>query len=109
MMIPEYNEDMWIGIYKIIEDIDGLSGEKWNALNDGRTERMGILPPEYQVSHIDFTIFPICGVREFYKDEPDGHIEVFLTEKDLSKIELVDKYFMTREECKEKWGIDEQK
>lgn len=104
MMIPEYEKDLWVGVYEIIEDITGLYPGKWD-----RPDCLEECPPECNVSHIDFNIGPIYWLRDFYKDDHDGHMEVFLTEKDLSKIKLIDSYFMTQEECEEKWGLDEWK
>lgn len=106
MMCVEYGESLWVARYKVVEDIENLSYGKYGFTN-GYTGRYSNpwhdVPPEDNLSHIDFNINPIINVEEGeYKEVPG--VEVFLTEKDLVKIEFVDCYLMTLDECIKKWG-----
>lgn len=106
MMCVEYGESLWVARYKVVEDIENLSIGKYGFTN-GYTGRYAKswneVPPEDNLSHIDFDIYPIINYGGKYKDEPNGHVEVFLTERDLVKIEFVDCYLMTLDECIKKW------
>lgn len=110
MMCVEYGKDLWVAKYEVVEDIENLSYGKYGFTNgySGRYSKpWKYVPPEDNLSHVDFDIYPVINDGGEYRDEPDGHVEVFLTEKDLMKVKLVDYYRMTLDECRRKWGVND--
>lgn len=105
-MCVEYENDLYIGMYEVTEDIENVSNGKY-AFTNGYTgrysKRWNDVPPEDNLSHIDFFVYPvssrICGCKE-------KHAELFLTEKDLSKIKYLGSYKMTLDECRKKWCVN---
>ena len=105
-MCIEYNEDLMVAVYVVVEVIDNIDNGKYAFTHDytGRyADRIwDYVPPEDNHSHIDFGVKAVSdSVCEY-----DGYCaELFLTENDLSKIRYVKAYPMTLEECKKKWCV----
>ena len=102
-MCTEYDEDLFVSIYEVTEDIQNVSVGKYAFTKEysGRyAHGWDSVPEEDNISHIDYDVGPI---DTNVVDCKDKFAELFLIEKDLSKIKFVTSYLMTVEHCKEKW------
>ena len=88
-MCSEYGKNMIIGIYRVIKPIHVIVGKYTIKYED--------------VSHVDGDIEAIKATRIDTKP----FAEVFITAKQIDKIELIDSYMLMFQESVDKWGLME--
>ena len=87
-MCSEYKADMIIGVYKVIEPINAIIGK--HTVHDE------------DVSHVDAEVSALYATKEPIKP----YAELFITQKQIHKIEFIDSYNFTLQESINKWGFD---
>ena len=109
-MCLEYNRDLEVGVYEVIEDIDNVTDGKYsfrdltnevNEVNDGMNGDASVV----NVAHIDFEVGSIfTNVKEC----KHTHAELFLTENELPKIKYIGSYHMSLKRCISKWIVNDE-
>ena len=113
-MSTEYNKDLIIAAYETTEDIEVFNG-KYSCLYDSTSLQYMIdnkLPEQFNlrdgesrnISHVDSELGGVYSTVEPTKP----YAEVFLTDNQLSKINLIMCYLFTVQQSVNKWGYDKR-